>query len=156
MGYEVTHFFVNGIDFPDFCGVSRETLDEKAVLYGLCHMNTLCRTLGAYPCNHIIHLLHLISIGKVYFGDALIKEADGASTSQTPKMGVAVIVVAMMMRVAYLIACRPATVVNGMEQVLLLEEGECAEYGRPVGRIKHILYLAERKCLTRLYEAFEN
>ena len=156
MGYEVTHFFTNGIDFPDFCGVSRETLDEQTVSLCLYHISTTHRTLSAYSCNHIINLLHLIPFRELHFGDTLFGKTEGSPTSQTAEMGVAVIVVTMMMRVTHLITCRSATVINGVEQVMLLEKGECAEYGRAVGRIKHIFYLPECKCLTCLHKAFKN
>ena len=102
-----------------------------AVLFGAVWADTL---------GHVVYGFYLESGGIVHLWYREVLQTECAVTHLTMEMYVAVII-CVAMGVAQLIAYALATVINLMEQVVLLKECECAEYTRLINGINLVLQL---------------
>lgn len=109
-------------------------------------------TVGAKALDHIVDGIHLESLRQVDLGDSRFVEAEGTVAELAIEVGVLVVNGAFVVAVADFVFQHAAAVLDGVDEVVLLEQGERAEYGAAVGRLHAVFQFAQRKRLPGLLQ----
>ena len=110
---------------------------------------------GAETLYHVVDGVHLETLGKLHLRDFGVAEAEGAVAAFAVEVGVLVVGGALVVPLADLVAQGAAAVLDGVDEMVVEQEGEGAEDGAALCRGHALFQFAQGErsaCAFQLLE----